>query len=56
MLDYGDANINAVDNNKSTPLILATKYANDIELIELLIDKGAEIHGSSLRNVILNEG
>ena len=48
-----------LDGEKVTNIPLLqylTRHANDTELIELLIENGADIHMLSLVNPILNKG
>ena len=62
MLISHGADVNAyvtLDGERVTNIPLLqylTRHANDTELIELLIENGADIHMLSLVNPILNKG
>ena len=43
MIEKG-ANINALDNDKWTPLHLAARNNNNAEVVKILIEKGANIN------------
>ena len=45
LIDRG-ANINALDNDKQTPLHFAAKRSNNAEVVKTLIDRGANLNAA----------